>query len=69
MLIYQRLGPASQEEFARTWGIGVGLDNAQQWRDVLHEAAQAAVIVVLLDRLRITRGPRWLGARAAANGG
>ncbi len=60
MLIYQRLGPASQEEFARTWGIGVGLDNVQQWRDVAQEAVQAAVVAVLLDRLRVTRNGPWL---------
>lgn len=60
LLIYERLGPSSQEAFAQTWGVGVGLDNAQQWKDVAHEALKAALIMVLLERLRITRGPRWL---------
>ena len=60
MIIYTRLGPAAEEEFASSWGIGVGLDNVQQWKDVAQEAVKAALIAVLLDRLRITRNGPWL---------
>ena len=66
MLIYTQLGPAAEQEFAQTWGIGYALDNASEWQDVAKTAAQAALVLVILDLLRITKcvaargsGPHW----------
>ncbi len=59
MIIYRNLGPEAQEQFSTTWGIGYGMDNVQQWRDVAQEAAKAALIIVILDLLRVTSNRAW----------
>jgi hypothetical protein len=59
MLVYKQLGPSAEGEFAKTWGIGFGLDNASEWRDVLQTAVQAALVVVVLDALRWTSSEKW----------
>ena len=44
----------------RTWGIGYGLDQAQQWKEVLRTAVKVALVVVVLDMLRIKSNLAWL---------
>jgi hypothetical protein len=71
MLIYKQLGASAQEEFSKTWGIGYALNSASEWQEVAKTAAQAALLIVLLDLLRITRNGDWFsehGARAALRG-
>ena len=60
MLIYRQLGDQAQRQFTQAWGVNLGLDSAQQWRDVAQETAKLTVILIILDLLDIT-GPRsWL---------
>ena len=59
MIIYRRLGPEAEKQFVKTWGVGVGLDNVQQWRDVLKEATKAAALIIVLDVLRVTSHRAW----------
>jgi hypothetical protein len=40
-LIYQLLGDQAQAAFLRDWGIGLGMENANQWKAVIKEAVQA----------------------------
>ena len=44
---------------AQTWGVGYALDNASEWQDVLKTAVQAALVVVVLDALRLSRSSSW----------
>ncbi len=64
MLIYRQLGDKAQSEFAKTWGIGYALDNASEWQDVLKTAAQAALLIVVLDLLRLSKNVSWFEAHA-----
>jgi hypothetical protein len=59
MLIYRQLGASAQNEFANSWGIGFALNNAAEWQEVAKTAAQTAVVLVVLDVLRITRNADW----------
>jgi hypothetical protein len=60
MIIYRRLGPEAERQFVKTWGVGIGLDQAQQWQDVAKEALKAAALIVVLDMLRVTTHRAWL---------
>ena len=55
LLIYKQLGPEAQDSFSQSWGIGYALDNASEWQEVAKTAAKAALILVILDMLRITK--------------
>ena len=59
MIIYRNLGADAETQFAKTWGVGVGLDNVQQWQDVLKEATKAAALILVLDMLRVTSHRAW----------
>ena len=59
MIIYRNLGQDAEVQFAKTWGVGVGLDNVQQWKDVAQEALKAALIIMVLDMLRVTSHRQW----------
>jgi hypothetical protein len=65
MLIYKQLGAAAQEEFANSWGIGFALNNASEWQEVAKTAAQTAIVLVVLDVLRITRNADWFAEHGA----
>ncbi len=65
MLIYQLLGDAAQQSFARSWGVSYGVGAAAEWRDVAKEVAQAVALMVLLEWLCLTRNTRR-AARACA---
>jgi len=60
MQIYTRLGPEAERKFAQTWGIGYGLDQAQQWKEVLRTAVKVTLVMVVLDLLRIKSNLAWL---------
>ena len=59
MLIYKTLGDSAQEEFAKTWGVGYALDNASEWQEVFKTAAKTALILVVLDLLRLSKNADW----------
>ena len=59
MLIYKTLGADAQNQFAQTWGVGYALNNASEWQDVFQTAAKAAVLLVILDMLRLTKNATW----------
>ena len=60
MLVYRLLGDDAESSFARSWGISYGLNAATEWKDIATEAAKAAVILVILERLFLTRNASWL---------
>ena len=64
MLIYRLLGEDAESSFARSWGISYGINAAAEWKDVAIEAAKAAVILAILERLFLTSNASWLEARA-----
>jgi hypothetical protein len=66
MLIYTTLGDKAQSQFAQTWGIGYGLDNATEWQEVLKTAAKTALILVVLDLLRLSKNASWFEVRKPA---
>jgi hypothetical protein len=44
-------------------GISYGLNAAAEWKSVLQEAAKAAVVLAILERLCLTRHENWLEVR------
>ena len=65
MLIYKQLGASAQEEFAKTWGVGYALNNASEWQDVAITACKAAVLIVILDAMRLTKNSSWFEEHGA----
>ena len=65
MLIYRQLGSSAQEEFAKTWGVGYAINNASEWQDVAKTAVQAALVLVVLDFLRLTKNSSWFEEHGA----
>jgi hypothetical protein len=59
-LVYRLLGDDAESSFARSWGISYGLNAATEWKDIATEAAKAAVILFVLERLFLTRNASWL---------
>lgn len=37
------------------------MDNAQQWRDIVTTALKVALVMYILDRMRITSDVTWFG--------
>jgi hypothetical protein len=68
MLIYKQLGADAQNEFAKTWGVGYALNNASEWQDVAITACKAALLIVILDALRLTRNASWFEEHGARHG-
>ena len=60
MQIYTRLGAGAEKTFAQAWCIGVGLDQAQQFKAVGQTVVQVAIVVTVLDLLRIRSHSGWL---------
>ena len=44
---------------AQTWGVGYSLNNASEWQEVFKTAAKTALILVILDILRVTKDAPW----------
>jgi hypothetical protein len=57
-----RLLPAA---IAQTWGVGYALNNASEWQDVAITACKAALLIVLLDALRLTKNASWFEKHGA----
>ena len=60
MLIYRLLGPEVEKSFTRSWGISYAMDTARQWKDLVHEMFKAALVMLILERLYLTRNTQWL---------
>ena len=65
MIIYKNLGPEAQNSFSQTWGVSYALDNCSEWQDVMIEACKVALILVVLDLLRVTKDRPWFEVRAS----
>jgi hypothetical protein len=50
---------------AQTWGVGYALNNASEWQDVAITACKAALLIVLLDALRLTKNASWFEKHGA----
>ena len=59
MIIYTQLGSDAESQFAQQWGVGYAMDNASEWQDVCTTAVKTALILVVLDLLRITKDRPW----------
>jgi hypothetical protein len=60
MQVYTRLGADAEEKFAQTWGIGYGLDQVSQLKEIVQTAVRAAFVIIVLDLLRIKSDWLWL---------
>ena len=64
---YARLGiaaryvaqPLTHDARPQTWGIGYGMNSASEWQEVAKTALKTAVVLVVLDLLRVTRNSKW----------
>ena len=43
----------------QTWGVGYAMNNCSEWQDVFKTAVKAALLIVVLDALRVTRNSDW----------
>ena len=59
MIIYRKLGDSAQKEFSAAWALGVGLDNAAEFREILVTSLKAGVIIVVLEELCIIANRQW----------
>ena len=58
--ISQLLGDKAEADFSGVWAVGLGVDQANQWVDVVRGAVQAAILLTLLDRFEMLSGRQWL---------
>lgn len=59
-LIYNKVGPSAEEAFTRAWGVGIGLGQAQDVRALLISAAEAALVLTILEALWLLQNSSWL---------
>jgi hypothetical protein len=59
-LIYKLLGPDAEKTFTRSWGISVGLDQADQARSVIIVSAQTVAALLILEALYMSPNIAWL---------
>ena len=64
MLIYELYGSRSEAAFVKSWGVGLAVDNAQQWQNLLQSTAKAFVLLILLDMF-IVPPSRWFEEHGA----
>jgi hypothetical protein len=50
---------------AQTWGVGYALNNASEWQDVAITACKAALLIVILDAMRLTKNASWFEEHGA----
>ena len=65
MIVYKQLGADAESQFAQQWGVGYAMDNASEWQDVCVTAVKTALILVVLDLLRITKDRPWFEEHGA----
>ena len=59
MVIYRKLGSGAQQQFSSAWGLGVALDNAAEFRDILQTALKAGFVLVVLEELYLVANRQW----------
>lgn len=59
MVIYNLLGKDAENSFSTQWAVGYVMDNASQWQEILKTALKAALIMYILDRLRLVGDIVW----------
>ena len=63
-LIFQMLGPKAESRFVESWGIGIGLNQVQEARDLLSSVLQVVLAMTVLEMLWVLTNARWLEANA-----
>lgn len=63
-LIYQLLGEKAEKRFVSAWGIGIGMGQVQEARDVFVSVLQVAAAMTVLEVLWIVTNVRWLESNA-----
>ena len=59
-LVYDQLGMGAEASFVRSWLVALGVDNAAQWRDILHQAIKGGIILIMLDQLWVMSNATWI---------
>lgn len=59
IVIYRKLGSGAQQQFSSAWGLGVALDNAAEFRDILQTALKAGFVLVVLEELYLVANRQW----------
>jgi hypothetical protein len=65
-LIYWLLGDEAEKNFVRTWGLGLGLAQVNDFRDVLLSMLQLAAALTILEALWLTSNRSWFESTADA---
>ncbi len=63
-LIYKLLGPDAEATFTRSWGIGIGLDQAKQARAIISVSLQTVAALLILEALYLSPNMLWLESMA-----
>ena len=63
-----RFFAADALDLAQTWGVGYSLNNISEWQEVFKTAAKTALIIVVLDLLRVTKDRSWFEVRQGGAG-
>ena len=58
-LVYDLLGEAAETAFVKSWGVGVGVGQVQEFRALLVSAAEAVLALTLLELAWIQSNPTW----------
>ena len=59
-LVYNLLGPAATASFSNSWGIGVGLGQINDAKNLAITAAEGVLIVTVLEALWLVKNGNWL---------
>ena len=59
-LVYNLLGAKAARDFSNSWGIGVGLSQVSDARDVVVTSLQALLVVTILEALWLVANGNWL---------
>ena len=57
-LIYSLYGARTEDAFVKNWGVGLAIEQAQSFSDLVQDAGKALLILIVLD-LVITGPSRW----------
>ena len=57
-LIYNLYGQKTEEAFVNNWGVGLAIEQAQSFQDLVNDAGKAFLILLVLDMV-LTGPARW----------
>jgi hypothetical protein len=57
--IYDLQGPASESTFIKTWCIGIGFGQIQEWTYVVRTALEAVLVLSVADLLWLAQDASW----------